>query len=100
MNRAKYDSLTSDLREVIDRNSGVALSGEIGKVFATGDAKAKDNMLRNSTINVIPSSELEGWKNVGQQVTEAWATEVTEKGRDGRKLLESARGLIRKHTGE
>jgi TRAP-type C4-dicarboxylate transport system substrate-binding protein len=33
MNKAKYDSLSPELKKVIDANSGVALSGLIGKTF-------------------------------------------------------------------
>ena len=51
-----------------------------------------------NTTNVIPKSELEGWKKVGQTVTDAWVADVSAKGANGKQLLDSARALIVKNT--
>ena len=51
-----------------------------------------------NTTNVIPKSELESWKKVGQTVTDAWVADVTAKGANGKQLLDSARALIAKNS--
>ena len=97
MNKAKYDSLPADLRKVIDANSGVALSGQIGRIFAEAETDVRSR-LPASSINVIAKSEIDSWKPEVQRVTEGWVSEVTGKGADGKGLLEAARGLIKKYS--
>ena len=97
MNKARYDSLPPDLKKVIDANSGQALSGQIGKVFVAADAEGK-KLIAKDSINVIPRSELENWKKVGQSVTDQWTADVAAKGANPKQLLESAKALIARHT--
>jgi TRAP-type C4-dicarboxylate transport system substrate-binding protein len=95
MNKAKYASLPPELKKVIDDNSGLATSGAAGRAFTAADAEGKKLTARNAT-NVIPKSELEGWKKVGQKVSDQWVAEA--KGGNGQQLLETARALIAKHA--
>jgi len=99
MNKARYESLPPDLKKVIDANSGKALSGMAGKAFLQADEEGKKLTTKNTT-NVIPKSELDSWKKVGQTVTDAWVTEVTANGANGKMLLENARALIVKNSGK
>jgi TRAP-type C4-dicarboxylate transport system substrate-binding protein len=98
MNKDKYASLPADLRKVIDANSGQVLSGQVGRVFVTADAEGKKLTARNAT-NVIPRSELEGWKKVGQAISDQWIADTNAKGGNGGQLLSSAKALIAKHSG-
>lgn len=97
MNKVKYDSLPTDLKKVMDANSGKSLSGMAGKAFLAADLEGKKLTTKNTT-NVIPKSELESWKKVGQTVTDAWVADVSAKGANGKQLLDSARALIVKNT--
>ncbi len=97
MNKAKYESLPPDLRKVIDANSGLTLSGQIGRIFADSETEVRARLPANS-INVISKSEIESWKPEVQRVSEGWVSEVTEKGADGKALLEAAKGLIKKYS--
>ncbi|MFO1315132.1 MAG: TRAP transporter substrate-binding protein [Burkholderiales bacterium] len=97
MNKDKYASLPPDLKKVIDANSGQKFSGEIGKVFIAADAEGK-KLIAKDTINVIPKTELEGWKKVGQSVTDQWVADVNAKGANGKQLLDAAKALIAKHA--
>ncbi len=95
MNRAKYDTLAPDLRKVIDANSGIALSGDIGRIFAEADAGPRKAL--KGAVNVIPGSELARWRKLAQPVIDAWVKDVTAKGANGAALLDSANRLIAKH---
>ena len=99
MNKARYESLPPDLKKVIDANSGKALSGMAGKAFLQADEEGKKLTTKNTT-NVIPKSELESWKKVGQTVTDAWVAEVSANGANGKMLLDNARALIVKNSGK
>ena len=99
MNKARYESLPPDLKKVIDANSGKALSGMAGKAFLQADEEGKKTTTKNTT-NVIPKSELESWRKVGQTVTDAWVAEVMANGANGKMLLDNARALIVKNSGK
>ena len=99
MNKARYESLPPDLKKIIDGNSGKALSGMAGKAFLQADEEGKKLTTKNTT-NVIPKSELESWKKVGQTVTDAWVAEVSANGANGKMLLDNARALIVKNSGK
>ncbi len=97
MNKAKYESLSPELKKVIDNNSGKALSGHIGKVFLMADVQGKKTATKN-TMNVISRQELVKFQTVGQSVTQAWVADVTAKGTNGKELLDGARALIAKNA--
>ncbi|MBQ0945506.1 TRAP transporter substrate-binding protein [Ideonella sp. 4Y16] len=96
MNKDRYASLSPDLKKVIDANSGLALSGQIGKVFLAADAEGKKLTAKNTT-NVIPASELAAWKKAGQPVVDGWIADVNAKGANGKQLHDAARALIAKY---
>jgi TRAP-type transport system periplasmic protein len=97
MNKAKYDALPADLKQIIDANSGLNLSAHMGRIF--GEAETTNRKLVPAeSINVIAKDEIERWKLTTQSVTGAWVQEVSAKGADGKALLARARELIAKHT--
>ena len=96
MNKDKYASLSPELKKVVDANSGLALSGQIGKVFLAADAEGKKLTAKNTT-NVIPASELVAWKKAGQPLVDGWIADVSAKGANGKQLYDAARALIAKH---
>ena len=97
MNQAKYDSLTPELKKVIDHNSGQALSGLAGKAFLQADMEGKKTTTKNTT-NVIPKSELENWKKIAQPLTDAWVADMNAKGKNGKEMLDGAKALIAKYA--
>lgn len=98
MNQAKYDSLSPELKKVIDRNSGQTLSGMAGKAFFEADAEGKKMTAKNTT-NVIPKSELENWKKLSQPLFDSWVSDMNGKGQNGKQMLDGAKALIAKHGG-
>jgi TRAP-type C4-dicarboxylate transport system substrate-binding protein len=99
MNKAKYESLPADLKKVLDANSGIELSAFIGRAFTEGDVPGrKAAEARNNVIYTIPGSDLEPFRKAAQGVADDWVKEMAGKGHDGKKLIESARALIAKHS--
>jgi TRAP-type C4-dicarboxylate transport system substrate-binding protein len=96
MNKDRYAGLSPELKKVIDANSGLELSGHIGRVFLGADAEGKKLTTRNTT-NVIPATELANWKKAGQPLVDAWIADVSAKGANGRQLYDAARSLITKY---
>jgi TRAP-type C4-dicarboxylate transport system substrate-binding protein len=96
MNQAKYDSLSPELKKVIDRNSGQALSGMAGKAFLQADGEGK-KLVNKAAINVIPKAELENWKKLSQPLFDSWVSDMNSKGHNGKQMLDGAKALIAKH---
>ena len=97
MNQAKYDSLSPELKKVIDRNSGQALSGMAGKAFLQADTEGK-KVINKAAVNVIPKAELENWKKLSQPLFDAWVSDMNSKGQNGKQMLDGARALIAKYA--
>jgi TRAP-type C4-dicarboxylate transport system substrate-binding protein len=98
MNKAKYESLPADLKQVIDANSGAEVSAAAGKLWDESAVGArKQAVARGNKINTVPAAELKNWENASAPVYESWIAEVSAKGQDGRALLKSARALIKKY---
>jgi TRAP-type C4-dicarboxylate transport system substrate-binding protein len=100
MNQAKYDSLSADLKKVIDANSGLEVSKAIGKAFdgttEMGKKLAADN---KGVFDVLSGAEFDRWQKATAPVVTEWVIDVGAKGADGRALYEEARALIKKYGG-
>ena len=96
MNKARYESLPPDLKKIIDANSGIGLSGQIGRLFAEVEVANKKKI--GGVTNVIANEEIEEWKKVVQPVTDGWVADADAKGVDGKALLKAAHDLINKYS--
>ena len=65
MNKARYDALPTDLKKVIDANSGQALSGEVGKAFVEAVVIGKKTIAANTSMSSRRRSSKAGssWGN-------------------------------------
>jgi len=99
MNKAKYASLPPDLKKIIDANSGMATSAYLGKVQQEGDVPGRKAAAdRGNTIYTIPQADAQEFRRKARQVEVEWVDDMNKRGFDGRKLLDTARSLIDKHT--
>jgi TRAP-type C4-dicarboxylate transport system substrate-binding protein len=99
MNKARYGSLAPDLKKVIDANSGMATSGWLGKVQQAGDAAGRKAATdRNNTVFTVHAQDAQEFRRRSRQLEVEWVEDMNKRGYDGRKLLETARSLIDKHT--
>ncbi len=101
MNRASYDRLPPDLRAIIDRNSGEALSAQAGRLWDEQKTPARQLAVeRGNTIVVIPAKELKRWQAAAAPIEAAWIDDVKGRGLDGSALLAEARALIARADAE
>jgi TRAP-type C4-dicarboxylate transport system substrate-binding protein len=99
MNRKTYDSLPPELRSIIDRNSGLALSGQAGRLWDGEQAGARKLALdRRNTVYVVPAAELVRWQRAAQPVLTDWVSDMNRRGENGDALLADARALIARHA--
>ena len=99
MNKAKYNSLPADLKKIIDANSGIETSGWLGKTQNAGDpAGRKTASDRGNTIYTIGAAEAQEFRRKSRAIEAEWVEDMNKRGYDGRKLLDTAKALIEKHT--
>ena len=99
MNKAKYNSLPPDLKKVIDANSGMATSAWLGKVQQAGDVPGRKAAVdHGNTIFTVSAAEAQEFRRRSRAIEAEWVDDMKKRGFDGRKLLETARSLIDKHT--
>ena len=98
MNKAKYDSLSPDLKKVIDANSGPQTSGWLGKVQQSNDVPGRKAAVeRGNSIITMGNSEVADFIKRSSQVDDEWVADMNKRGFNGAKLLQSAKDLIAKH---
>ena len=98
MNQAKYDSLSADLKKVIDDNAGAAYSQAIGKTWdgsqAAGRKAARD---RGNIFYTVPASELDNWVKAAAPLIDDFTSDMDKKGLPGKQMLQDARDLLVKY---
>jgi TRAP-type C4-dicarboxylate transport system substrate-binding protein len=100
MNPAKYDSLPPDLKKILDSNTGLEFSKQIGKVFdGTTEAGKKLAREANGVLDVLAPAEYDRWQKATDPVVKEWIGEVNAKGANGAALLDDAKALIKKNGG-
>ena len=100
MNQAAYDKLPDDLKKVIDDNSGIETAAMFGKAMDGGDEVGlRIAREANNNIITIEGEELERWRAVADPLVDAWVAEMEEKGMPGAEMLETAKSLVKKHSG-
>jgi len=99
MNTKTYASLPLDLRAVIDRNSGVDLSEQAGRLWDEQRTPARKLALdRGNTIVVVPAAELARWQQAAQPVITDWLADLKRRQIDADALLADARALLARRS--
>jgi TRAP-type C4-dicarboxylate transport system substrate-binding protein len=100
MNQAKYDSLPPDLKKVIDANSGLEWSKQIGRIFdGTTEPAKKLAAAAGGVFDTLSAAEYARWQKTTEGVEKEWIKDVGAKGGNGSALLEDAKALIKKNGG-
>jgi TRAP-type C4-dicarboxylate transport system substrate-binding protein len=97
MNLKKYESLSPDLKQVIDDLSGGWGAEFAGAAWDQGEepgmAAAKQ---AGATIYTLPPAELQRWIQKTKPVEDAWIASMEAKGLPGRQVLADLRELVAK----
>lgn len=99
MNQAKYDSLSPELKKVIDQNSGAETSrwaGRVTDVTVPGARKIAED--RKNAFVTLSAEEYARWVKATSTVDDDWVKEVSAKGVNGKALLDEARALVAKYN--
>lgn len=99
MNQKKYDSLSPELKKVIDDNSGRETSAWVSAQFKDADAGGREAAVgRGNTVYALPAEEMAKWQAASKPVAEEWIKEISSKGVDGQKLFDDANALVTQYS--
>ena len=100
MNETKYASLPPDLKKVIDENTGLEWSKQIGRVFdgttAPGRKLAAD---AGGVFDTLSPAEYDRWVKANEAVNKEWVIEMNARSGNGDALLNDARAFVKKYGG-
>ena len=95
MNKSAYEAMPADLREIIDRNSGVKMARLFGRAMDEADIVGKRIAVESGNEVVeISLSEKAKWVEAVQPVYDNWIAEMNDKGLDGAGLVAAAKAAI------
>ena len=95
MNKAKYESLSDELKKVIDANSGMALAKLAGELWDGFEGPARKLAVdAGGEFHELSGNALAEMKSAGDQLITDWIADANSKGMDGAKLVRTARELI------
>lgn len=95
MNRDRYESLPEDLREIIDRHSGLDFSLFVAEAQLAADDPARAIAVeRGNNIITVSEEDAAAWGEAAAPVYERWVSSVAGQGIDGQALIDQARALM------
>lgn len=99
MNKAKYEALPDDLRDILDAESGAKLSSMAAQIMLDYDAPARQIAVdAGNNIIQLDEAEVARWKEASRPVVDRWIADMEEKGIDGQALIDQTRALIDKNS--
>jgi TRAP-type transport system periplasmic protein len=89
MNPAKYNSLPTDLKALIDKSTGPAAAEKFGKQWEAEEKRARDELIKQGVqIHVLSEADVAEIKRRVAPQVEAAVAAVEKAGKPGRKFLE------------
>lgn len=99
MNKARYNSLPDDLKQVIDNNSGIELSALAGRAWDENAAAARELAVQQGNVfNTVSAEEMAKWTPITDKIAADWVKEMSGKGYPAQQMLDDAKALIEKHS--
>ena len=98
MNKNRYNSLSSEHKAIIDKNSGIELARIAGQLWDDIEVPARQLALEaGGKFFQLSGEPLKQIKLVGEKMTSDWISSATKNGLNGRELVEAAQNLIKKY---
>ncbi|PLY05661.1 MAG: C4-dicarboxylate ABC transporter substrate-binding protein [Arcobacter sp.] len=100
MNKDKFNSLPKELQGVLEKSLNLDMVKEVGQLWMDVEKpgiKMQKNS-KDSEIITLDDKAVDEFNEAGQRVVEKWIKEVSQKGIDGKMLVDKAREAINKNT--
>ena len=101
MNKKKYESLAPELKAVIDKHSGLALSELAARTWDKGNDEARKKLVaQGNKVLVIKDADYKAMVKASTGVEADWIKQATAKGLDGAKLAAEVHAIGSKYLGK
>jgi TRAP-type C4-dicarboxylate transport system substrate-binding protein len=101
MNKSAYARLPSELKAVIDNNSGQCAAGMAGAMWDLEAAAVADRAReRGDPVTTLPAAAVELARAATAPVMAAWLRQMKERKVDGGRLIASARAFLARYAHE
>jgi hypothetical protein len=79
-------------------NSGLRPAADAGAIW-DNEAVSVTELVRNrkNTIGSLPEEGVKSWRKAVEPIYDTWSKQISDRGQNGQKLLESARELVAKY---
>ncbi len=94
MNLDTYEAMPSDLKAILDKQTGKVMAEFAGQVMASSDAIGRNQAVERNIV-ILDQDEVTRWVDAAQPVYERWIERAQEKGFDGKAAIKQAQKLIR-----
>lgn len=89
MSQRSYDKLPPDMKKIIDDNSGLAYTKELGVVWDSLTGPAKKTIVdQGGTLYSISDAEKQRWIKAVQPVYQIWIAEMDKRGLPGKQMFD------------
>lgn len=94
MHKKTYENLSTDLKKIIDNNSGMKWALIAGRGYDKGDADALPKIKKSGTIQQIDPTEKSKWVEAGQRATKTYLAELDAKGLPGTETYNKVKSYV------
>ncbi len=99
MNRAKYDTLPDEQKQVLADLGGIEGARILGKGWDDADVAGKASAAEGAVISTLSDEEMVRWKEKVAFVEDDWVALANERGQDGAALLADLKATVEKYAG-
>lgn len=100
MNKKEYENLPSNLKKVVDDNSGMKWALIAGRGYDKGDVDALPSIKKTGTFHKIDPEERPKWVEAGQRATKAYLDELDAKGLPGTETYKKVQTFVKECKAE
>jgi TRAP-type C4-dicarboxylate transport system substrate-binding protein len=95
MNKAKWDSLPQDVKDVIDRSSGMAMSLACGNAYDAAEEPFRQQALKKGIQEIeLPAADKQKLHDLTVPMRAEWVSKMESKGLPGKAVLDAVLKFI------
>lgn len=100
MNKNSYAKLPTEMKRIIDANSGKNIAELAGKTWEDIEKPGKAAMasVKTNQFHTIPAAEVAKFKAAAKPAKDRWVAEMNKMGLKGAEMLKEAESLVAKYT--
>jgi TRAP-type transport system periplasmic protein len=99
MRQESFDKLPDDLKKVIDANSGIERSRELGRIWDSQTQPARDATIKNgNNVFSLTPEERARWVTAAKPAYDAWIDDMNKRGNDGKAMFDDLQAIVAKYA--